>query len=92
MKIKARQAQFAAISYPPQPFVTRWGSWLNAALYYPNNLPEVKAIVEGFVGSAVLVIQAKGSLETLGVATQLFKIKDQYECLVKLIKMMESAR
>ena len=54
------------------------------------NLP--KAIVESFEGSGVLITQAKGSFETPGLATQLFKIKAQYECLVKLIELMESAK
>ena len=81
---KTRQAKFSAIDYPPQLVPTRWGSWLNAALYYAKNLPEVKAIVESFVSSGILVTQAKVSLQKSGLAGQLLKIKDQYECLVKL--------
>ena len=34
VKNKTRQAKFSAIGYPPQPVPTRWGNWLNAALYY----------------------------------------------------------
>ena len=68
------------------------GSWLNAALYCAKNLLEVKAIVESFAGSGVLVTQAKISLQKSGLACQLLKIKDQYECLVKLIEKMESAK
>ena len=60
-KNKTRQAKFSAISYPPQHVLKRWGSWLNAALYYAKNLPEAKAIVESFVGSGILVTQAKVS-------------------------------
>ena len=71
---------------------TRQGSWLNAALHYAKNLPEVKAIVESFVGSGILVTQAKVSLQKSGLAGQLLKIKDQYEFLVKLIKKMESEK
>ena len=41
IKNKTRQAKFSAIGYPPQPVPTRWGSRLNAALYYAKNLPEV---------------------------------------------------
>ena len=59
IKHKTRQANFSAIGYPPQPVPTRCGSWLNAALYYAKYLPEVKAIVESFVGSRILVTQAK---------------------------------
>ena len=63
IKNKTRQTKFSAIGYPPQPVTTRWGSWLNAALYYAKKLPEVKAIKESFVGSGILVAQAKVSLQ-----------------------------
>ena len=87
-----RQAKFSAIGYPPRLVPTRRGNWLNAALYYAKTLPEVKAIVESFVGSGILVTQAKVSLQKSGLAGQLLKIKDQYECLVKLIEKMEIAK
>ena len=87
-----RQNSLLLVTNPPQPVPTRWGSWLNAALYYTKNLPVVKAIVESFVGSGILVSQAKFSLQTSGLAGQLLKIKDQYECLVKFIEKIESAK
>ena len=89
---KTRRAKFSAVGYPPQPVSTRWGRWLNAALYYAKNLPEVKVIMESFVGSGILVTQAKVSLQKSGLAGQLLKIKDPYECLVKLTEKMESAK
>ena len=55
-------------------------------------MPEVKTIVECFVGSGILLTQAKVSLQKSGLAGQLLKIKDQYKCLVKLIKKIESAK
>ena len=57
-----------------------------------KNFPEVKAIVESFEGSGILVTQAKVSLQKTGLAGQLLKTKDQYECLVKLIEKTESAK
>ena len=51
----------------------------------------MKAIVESFVGFGISVTQAKVSLQKSGLAGQLLKIKDQHECLVKLIEIMESA-
>ena len=59
IKSKTKQAKFCAIGYPLQPVPTRWGSWLNAVLYYAKNLPKVKVIVESFVSSGILVTQAK---------------------------------
>ena len=57
-KSNTRQTKFSAIGYPLQPVPTRWESWLNAVLYYVKHLPEVKAIVESFVGCGILVTQA----------------------------------
>ena len=92
IKNETRQAKFSAIGYPPQHVPTRWGSWLNDALYYAKNLPEVKANVKSFVSSGILVTQAKVSLQKSSLAGQLLKIKDQYEYLVKLTEKMESAK
>ena len=52
---------------------------------------KIKTIVENFEGSSILVSQAKVSLQTTGITTQFLKIKDQYECLVKLVETMTSA-
>ena len=57
-----------------------------------KNLPEVKAIVKSFVCSGILVSEAKVRLQKSGLAGQLLKIKEQYECLVKFIEKMESAK
>ena len=92
IKNKTRQAKFSAIGYPPQPVPTKWESWLNAVLYYAKKFREVKAIVESFVGSGILLTQAKVRLQKSGLAGQLPKIKYHYECLVKLIEKMESAK
>ena len=92
IKNKTRQKKFSAIGHPSQPVPTRWGNWLNAALYYAKTLPKVKAIVESFVGYEILVTQAKASVQKNGFAGQLLKIKDQYKCLAKLIEKMKSAK
>ena len=59
IKNKSRQAQFKHIDSPPEPVVTRWGTWLKAANYYADNLTEVKKIVNEFEGVGILVKRAK---------------------------------
>ena len=48
--------------------------------------------MECFEESNILVTQAKVNLQTAGLATQLLKIKDQYEILVYLLDTMERAK
>ena len=81
-----RRAIFATVGCQLQPVITRWEIWLNAAVYYAKNLPEMKAIVESFEGSSILVTQAKVSLRTTVLATQLLKIKDRNKRIFNLRK------
>ena len=67
------------------------GKLAKCSLYYAKNLPKVKAIVKSLEGCGVLVTQAKVNLQTTCLATQLLKIKDQFECVVRLIETMKSA-
>ena len=61
-------------------------------MYYAKNSPLEKAILKSFVGYSASVTQVKVSLQRNGLATQLLRINDQYECLVKLVEAMESAK
>ena len=45
VKNKNRCNKFNEIDTPPQPVLTRWGTWLNAAEYYAKNLVKVREIV-----------------------------------------------
>lgn len=33
------------ISLPPEPVITRWGTWINAAIYYAENNDVIKKVV-----------------------------------------------
>ena len=33
------------ISLPPEPVITRWGTWINAALFYGEHFDDVKEVV-----------------------------------------------
>ena len=87
-KNKSRQAQFKHIGSPPEPVVTRWGTWLKAADYYADNLIEVKKIVNEFEGDGILVKRAKEAVNDAGI----LKIKRDYSQLPKIIQEIESPK
>ena len=47
IKNKDRKKDFhdAGLPSPPDPVITRWRTWLRAALYYSENLPAAHTIV-----------------------------------------------
>ena len=49
-------------SPPPDPGITRWATWLRAALYYRKNLPAVHTIVNIWTSASLLVSKAKDAI------------------------------
>ena len=90
VKNRARAAQFDVLGIPPTPVVTRWGSWINAALYYAKNLPEVKEIVNSWSGDGVLVRQVQISINKEVVIGQLTEISSNYADLPKQLKKLKA--
>ena len=74
VKNKSCQAKFDAIGQPPQPVVTRWASWINAALYYVSNLPTVRDIVRSFEDGGLLLSRAKDIVDHPNLCRSLLAI------------------
>ena len=92
VKNKTRRSLFKDIGSPPEPVVTRWGTWLEAAEYYADNLTEVTKIVNSFDGDGIIVNRAKDAVNDASIAASLMKIKRDYVELPKIIKKMESSK
>ena len=91
VKNKTRSKDFVNISQPPDTIITRWASWLNAALYYSSNLPEVKRIIKNWTGQGILVTQAKNIVENPNIVGFLMEIERCYSCLTNIIFKFENA-
>ena len=88
VKNKDRKAKFSAINSPPQPVVTRWGSWLKAAEYYAKKFPQVREIVNAFEGTGQLVVKAK---EAVAVESLPGSLREIYQCYLKLVDEIQRA-
>ena len=74
--------KFNEVGTPPQPVLTRWGTWLNAAEYYAKNLVKVREIVNAFEGDGILVsVNAKAAVNNPNVAKLLAEIHRDYQVL-----------
>ena len=87
---KERRNLFADIGYPPEPILTRWGSWLSAALYYAQNLVQVRSIFDAITGEE-LVRRAKDALNQPGLEQDLRDIVSNYSCLIKNVDLIENS-
>ena len=53
---------------------------------------EVKAIVESFEGSWLLIAQAKVCLQAPVFAVQLLKIREDHKCMIRLAETLEGSK
>ena len=90
VKNRSRRLLFSDISQPPHPILTRWGSWLEAAFWYADNLPAVRNIFETMEGHGILVSRAKEALSKDELTQQLVDIL-QYRKLGELVHQCESS-
>ena len=92
IKNKDRNKNFhdAGLLSLPDPVVTRWATWLRAALYYSENLPAVRTIVNNWTSAGLLVSRAKDAINAEDLVPDLVKI-NQYRTLAANIKFLEGS-
>ena len=68
IKNKDRKKDFhdTGLPSPPDPVITRWATWLRAVLYYSENLPAVRTIVNNWTSAGLLVSRAKDAINVEG--------------------------
>ena len=87
-----RKKLFENIGTPPQPVVTRWGSWLTASEYYYSKLDKVKEIVLKYKEDGIIVSTAKESVQPSELFTDLFTIHECYSQFINIIQRFEEKK
>ena len=92
IKNKDRKKDFpdAGLPSPPDPVITRWATWLRAALYYNENLPAVRTIVNNWTSAGLLVSRAKDTINVEDLVPDLVKI-NQYRTLAANVEFLEGS-
>ena len=90
IKNKDRKKDFHdnGLPSPLDPVITRWATWLRAALYYSENLPAVRTIVNNWTSAGLLVSRAKDAINVEGLVSDLVKIH-QYRTLAANVEFLE---
>ena len=80
----------ADLPSPPDPVITRWPTWLRAALYYSENLPAVRTIVNNWTSAGLLVSRAKDAINVEDLVPGLAKT-NQYRTLAANVEFLEGS-
>ena len=89
-KYRKKDLHDAGLPSPSDPVITRWATWYRATLYYSENLPAVRTIVNNWTSAGVLVGRAKDAINVENVVLDLVKI-NQYRTLAANVKFLEGS-
>ena len=78
------------LPFPPDPVITRWVTWLRVALYYSENLPDVRTIVNNWTSAGLLVSRAKDAINVEDLVPDFVKI-NQYRTLAANVELLEGS-
>lgn len=79
------------IPLPPEPILTRWGTWIHAAEYYAQNFETIKTVLNKFdKNDAICIENAQKSIAGKGIREDLLFILCNFVCLAKAITKLET--
>lgn len=82
---------FPGTALPPQPIVTRWGTWIEAALYYAEHFEKVKSFLDDLDSDdAKSIKKAKLATRLSTLKKGLAFIKSNFECLVTSLTKLQT--
>lgn len=80
------------IPFPPQPIITRWGTWLEAVGYYAKHFENIQSVVAALDSDdSQFVKRARELLNDAEVRQKLLFVDASFGFLVNSIKKLESA-
>lgn len=78
------------IPLPPEPILTRWGTWINAASYYCQHFKEIDGVLQILDSNdAVSIKEAKLLLNENSIEASLVFIHSNYGFLTSTITQLE---
>ena len=90
VKNRSRRNLFHEIDTPPQPVITKWGTWLDAAVnYFAEKLPQIREIIAQFPEDGQIVTKVKHAALSPELELALTEICCCYKSLLNLIGRIE---
>lgn len=91
MRIGQYRESLRNVPLPPEPILTRWGTWLNAALFYADHFDGIKHVTASFnTETSRYVLLAQELFSDSSIHRDLNMLKTYYSELPNRINQLES--
>ncbi|XP_068898406.1 uncharacterized protein [Tenebrio molitor] len=90
LRVEMYKEKLKEMPLPPQPILTRWGTWLQAAMFYSEHFNSIKEVVMSFDGSSAVAIQkAQSIMKKPGIKNQLIYVRSNFKIICESITQLE---
>lgn len=91
-RISEFRTQCPDIPTPPEPIITRWGTWLKAVSYYSKYYQQLKTVILQFnPEDAAAIKESQSKFQDISVETDVHVIQNKYEGLCDAIQRLENS-
>ena len=91
LRVEKFKQEAPSLSLPPKPVLTRWGTWLDAAMYYCENYSTIEKIVSELDSNEASSIKFVKELFSSDVSGKLAYIKSNFVVISKTTARLEAA-
>lgn len=90
LRVQAYKDKLPGLPLPPQPVITRWGTWLDAAVYYADTFEQIRELIFSFENESVAITDCKKILDKPQLHQQLAFIKANYSFISETLRKLET--
>lgn len=89
-RVRILKEKYPNLPLPPQPVITRWGTWLEAASYYAKHFDAIKDVLSYLNSSdAIAIRNAKNILKNENLQNDLKYIEENYTIIGQSLKELQ---
>lgn len=90
LRVRIYREKCPDLPLPPSPVITRWGTWLDASMFYAENLEMLNSVIPSLDDDAKTISQCKEIIRHTNLIKELEYIKVNFDNLSKGIKYFEN--
>jgi hypothetical protein len=90
LRVEKFKQEAPSLSVPPKPVLTRWGTWLDAAMYYCGNYSTIEKIVSELNSNEASSVKFVKELFSSDLSGKLAYIKSNFMTVSKTIAHLEA--
>lgn len=92
MRVLLFQTIAPGIPLPPQPVLTRWGTWLDAVNYYAEHYGKIMEVIDALDSTDSSAVAAVKSLPSEQLLEDILFIDSNFKIVSKSITLLESSK